>query len=102
MSDIGELGAIIHELHGAQATHVESVPVVEMFQGQVVWDGVVEVFDLRGHAKTDRAYAWSHDTDDPDTPKRHVTVLHLHPATSPVMAVRAAIMQELQSAKSQA
>jgi hypothetical protein len=31
-----------------------SVPFTELFQGQVVWDGVIEVFKLKGHPKTDR------------------------------------------------
>jgi hypothetical protein len=103
MSNIEELQSVIRELHGAEATHRESVPVKETWQGQTIWDGVVEVFDLRGHPETHRAYAWSHDTDDPKHPKRHVTVLHIPPAISPKTAVQAAIMQEIQShARSQA
>ena len=30
----------------------------------------------------DKVYAWSHETDEPDRPRRHVTVLHSHPITS--------------------
>jgi len=93
-----ELSDVIHKLHGAKATHVQSVPVTEMFQGQTVWDGVVEVFDLHGHPETRRAYAWSHDTDDPKNPRRHVTVLHIPPAISPETAVRVAIVQEYRNA----
>jgi hypothetical protein len=91
---IKELGETIHRLHGARAKHAKSVPVKEVFNGQTVWDGVVEVFDLIGHPKTDKAYAWAHDTDDPLHPKRHVTVLHIPPVTSPETAVRASIVQE--------
>jgi hypothetical protein len=97
MTNIEELSGVIRELHGATATHRESVPVKEIWQGKTIWDGVVEVFDLQGHPKTHRAYAWSHDTDDPKHPKRHVTVLHIPPAISPQTAVQAAIMQEIQS-----
>ena len=97
MTNIDELKGVIHKLHGAAATHRESVPVKETWQGQTIWDGVVEVFDLKGHPKTHRAYAWSHDTDDPKHPKRHVTVLHIPPAVSPKTAVQAAIMQEIKS-----
>ena len=100
MSNIEELQGIIHELHGATATHRESVPVKEVWQGQTIWDGVVEVFDLHGHPKTHRAYAWSHDTDDPKNPRRHVTVLHIPPAISPLMAVRTAIAAEVRNAPS--
>jgi len=94
VSNIGELREIIRRLHGADALHIESVPVKEVFQGQTVWDGVVEVFDLTGHATAHRAYAWSHDTDDPANPRRHVTVLHEHPVKSARDAVRAFIVQE--------
>ncbi len=94
MSYIQELRDVIRRLHGAEAAHVESVPVKEVFQGQTVWEGIVEVFDLAGHATAHRVYAWAHETDDPDKPIRHVTVLHLHPINSAQDAVKAAIMQE--------
>src|ERR1019366_10256451 len=91
---IQELGNVMHHLHGATATHMESVPVTEIFHGQTVWDGIVEVFRLKGHPKTDRAYAWIHHTDDPAYPKRHVTVLHIPPVVSPRSAVQASIMKD--------
>ena len=102
MNGIEELRAMIFRLHEVEATHVESVPVTERFNGQVVWDGTVEVFDLDGHPKAHKVYAWSHDTDDPSNPKRHVTVLHIGPVTSPALAVRAAIVQEYRNASAQA
>jgi hypothetical protein len=93
-SYIDELRDVIRRLHGVEATHVKSVPVKETFKGQTVWEGIVEVFDLAGHATAHRVYAWAHETDDPEKPIRHVTVLHLHPIKSAQDAVRAAIMQE--------
>jgi hypothetical protein len=93
LSYIEELKDVIHKLHSAEATHVESVPVRESFQGKTVWEGVVEVFDLTGHPKASRVYAWAHETDNPKRPK-HVTVLHIPPVVSPETAVRAAIVQE--------
>ncbi len=97
MNHIQELREIIRNLHGADATHIESVPVKETFQGKTVWEGIVEVFELHGHPQARKVYAWAHDTDDPQKPKRHVTVLHINPVTSPVLAVRAAIVQEFRS-----
>jgi hypothetical protein len=97
MTHIQELRDTIHHLHGATASHLESVPVTEYFQGKTVWDGVVEVFLLTGHPTTDRVYAWMHDTDDPAHPKRHVTVLHIPPVVSPRTAVQAAIIQEFKN-----
>lgn len=94
---IEELKDIISRLHGVKAVHLESVPVKETFQGKTVWDGVVEVFEIKGHPKASKAYAWAHDTDDPLHPKRQVTVLHIPPVISPETAVRAAIVQEYRS-----
>jgi hypothetical protein len=94
MTYIEELEDAIRKLHGAKAQHVKSVPVKEVFQGQTVWDGVVEVFNLKGHPKAKKAYAWAHDTDDPLHPKQQVTVLHIPPVTSPELAVRAVIVKE--------
>jgi hypothetical protein len=91
---IEELKDVIHRLHGVDATHIQSVPVNETSQGETLWEGIVEVFELHGHAKAPKVYAWAHDTDDPLHPKRHVTVLHIPPVTSPELAVRAAIVQE--------
>ena len=51
MTHIQELRDTIHHLHGAKASHLESVPVTEKFQGRTVWDGVVEVFVLEGHQR---------------------------------------------------
>lgn len=90
MNSINELKDLIRELHGTEATHVETVPFKETFQGQTVWEGDVEVFDIY-HPKASRVYAWSHDTDDPENPRQHITVLHIPPATTPRRAVQVVI-----------
>jgi hypothetical protein len=97
MTPIEELKEAIRKMHGAEATHRYSVPVKEVFKGETVWEGVVEVFHLTGHPKTDTAYAWLHDTGDPETPFRPVTVLRIHPALSPVDAVRTFIVQRFRA-----
>ena len=97
MTYIKELQAVIRKLHGVESHHVESVPVKEVFQGKTVWEGIGEVFELHGHPKAPKIYAWSHDTDDAEHPRRHVTVLHIHPVTSAAAAVKAAIVQEFRS-----
>jgi hypothetical protein len=97
MNYIEELRSVIRRLHGVEATHVESVPVKETYQGKTMWDGTVEVFKLHGHPHAEKVYAWAHDTDDPENQRRHVTVLHSHPITSAVLAVRAAIVQEFRN-----
>jgi len=96
---IDELKDVIRRLHGVESTHIQSVPVKETFQGKTVWEGMVEVFQLHGHEKATKAYAWSHKSDDTKKPKRHVAVLHLGKVTSPLLAVRAAIVQEFRDSE---
>lgn len=99
MNHIDDLREIIHKMHGGEATHRESVPVKEVFQGETVWDGIVEVFHLKGHPRTETVYAWLHDTGEPGADPQHVTVLHLHPAISPLAAVRTFLVQEYRNAQ---
>jgi hypothetical protein len=95
VSYLEELRDVIRRLHGAEATHVESVPVKEVFQGQTVWEGIVEVFDLVGHPTAHRVYAWAHHGKYPM--ESSVAVLHIAPITSPGAAVRAALVQEFRN-----
>ncbi len=92
---IAELRSVIRRLHGTDATHVESVSVKEEFGGETIWEGIVEVFDLHNHPKAKRVYAWAQGTGNPDRPVRHVTVLHIPPVTSAILAAKAVILQEL-------
>jgi hypothetical protein len=95
-----ELRDVIRHLHGAEATHIETVPVKETFRGETAWEGDVEVFALHGHPTASRVYAWTESADDPDRAKHHVTVLHSQPIESARQAVRAAIVQEFRSLES--
>jgi hypothetical protein len=96
---IAELQAAILNLHGCEATYLETVPVTEEFQGETIWQGEVEVFAIRGHPKAKRCYAWGHVSGDDDQGRRYVTVLELPPVTSPQTAVKAGIMSEIKDAK---
>jgi hypothetical protein len=87
-----QLKRAIESQHGGTATLVQSVPLNETFNGKAVWQGVVHVFDLAGHPKANRAYAWSSERDDGK--RRFYAVLHMGPVTGPVEAVRAAIVAE--------
>lgn len=78
--------------HGcALAYWVETVPLMESFDGQTIWEGDVEVFDLIGHPKASRGYAWAYDKAKGS---EIVAVLELPPVTSPRTAVQAAIVAE--------
>lgn len=91
--DPTELRRAVELQHDCQAQLSQSVPVKETHAGAVVWEGVVHVFDLAGHPKATRAYAWSSPIEGSDK-RRFFAVLHLPPITSPVDAVRAAIVAE--------
>jgi hypothetical protein len=91
---IEELQDAIRHLYNTEAVYVETVPVKEVFQGQTVWEGEVEVFDVPELPEANRIYAWAHDTDNVDQPRRTVTVLHVAPVLSPELAVRASILQD--------
>ena len=60
----------------------------EVFEGQTTWRGTVEVFDLIGHPKAKRAYAWSYRDGNQN---KTVAVLEIPPIDSPESAVKAAI-----------
>lgn len=93
-----ELAEAIERQHGGIATLAQSVPVKETFQGVTVWDGVVHVFDLTGNPQATRAYAWSSPVKGSDR-RRFFAVLHIGAITSPVEAVRAAIVAEQRGKK---
>jgi hypothetical protein len=88
-----ELKGAIEAQHGGTATLVQAVPVKETFESQTVWEGIVHVFDLAGHPKAARAYAWSSPIEG-STKRRFFAVLHIPPIVSPLDAVRAAIVAE--------
>jgi hypothetical protein len=93
-----ELERAVESQHGGTAAFVQSVPIHEAHAGQTVWEGVVHVFDLIGHPKATRAYAWSSPIEG-SAKRRFFAVLHIPPIDSPQKAVRAAIVAEHRAAK---
>ena len=88
-----QLKQAVKSQHGGTATHIQSVPVHQSFRGKEVWNGAVQVYDLKGSPSgATRAYAWSYGLDDGK--RRFMAVLHVGPITSPREAVRAAIVAE--------
>ena len=99
MSDyIEEIKAVFMVQHGCEATYIETVPAVEEFQGETIWQGDVEVFDLTGHPKAKRGYGWGYVATD-EGGRRYFAVLELPPVDSPQTAVKAAIMSEIKNAR---
>jgi hypothetical protein len=88
-----QLKDAVERMHGGTATLVQAVPVRETFDGKPVWEGVVHVFDLARHSSATRAYAWSSPIEG-STKRRLFAVLHTARISSPLEAVRAAIVVE--------
>ena len=91
---LDRLQVAIQELHKCGAVYRETVPVHEAFHGQTVWRGEVEVFDLTGHPKALRCYAWSHLEGPNNQGERFVTVLEIPPVKDAQSAVKVAIVSD--------
>ena len=85
----------IEGLHNCKATSRETTHVTETFEGQVVWEGNVFVFDLEGHPEAKTAYAWSSPVEGSEK-RRFYSVLHTGPVKSAQDAVRASIAKDYQ------
>lgn len=85
----------VSQLHNCGATYRATVPVHEVFNGQTIWQGDVEVFDLHNHPKAKRCYAWSHLDGKNDERTRFVAVLEIPPVESAETAVRLQIVKEV-------
>jgi hypothetical protein len=94
--EIKQLKSAVESQHGGRAALLQSVPVSESFNGKLVWEGVVHVFDLKDHPNATRAYAWSSPIEGSNR-RRFFAVLHVPPINSPQDAVRAAIVAEHKS-----
>jgi hypothetical protein len=90
MTEIEQLEKAIWDLHHCKSKHSHSVAVHEIFEGQTVWEGAVEVFELLNHPSAKIAYAWIYKTDSGES--RHVAILGVPPINSPQDAIRAYIV----------
>lgn len=99
------------KLHGLNCRHIEvdeiwgiignkrknaTAPVHEVFRGQTAWEGNVEGFDLKGHHKANRAYAWSEKTKSGE---RFFAVLETPRIKSALDAVKASIVADSRRAR---
>lgn len=89
----------VEHLHKCRAEHSATVPVREVFRGETVWHGDVEVYDITGHPKAKRCYAWSHADGKNDADERFVAVLEIPPVESAVTAVRLQIVADAKKGK---
>lgn len=91
--NIKQLQQTIEKLHNCTASYVTEINVTEKFDLQIVWEGIVHVFNIEGHPKANKCYAWSSPIDE-STKRRYYAVLHIPPIDSPEKAIRASIVQD--------
>ncbi len=93
---IGRLQVTIQHLHNCAAIWRETVPVHEVFEGQTVWQGDVEVFDLFNHPKAETCYGWSYGE-----PEEFITILELPPVTDAQSAVKVGVAYQIKKARTE-
>ena len=76
-------------MHNCRPIHFGSEKVTESFNGEVVWSGDVEIFQLEGHPKANIAYGWA--WEDGGKEIQYIGILRAPPVESPNDAVKAAI-----------
>ena len=82
---IAKLKNAIRATLGCGAHHFTTVPVMELFRGEIAWQGDVEIFDLIKHPKAQHCYAWGYYEGE----TMHMSaVLGLPPVNSAETAVR--------------
>jgi len=80
----------IEKTHGLKAKYLQTVPIVESFQGKPIWAGEVEVFEV-AHPNTTKVYAWGYDENGRS---QCVAVLGLDPVKGPQEAVKAYLVAQ--------
>jgi hypothetical protein len=92
---LGTLEAAILIQHRRKPTHKETVFVEEKTaDGEIVWQGHVESFDLTGHEGAKTCYAWQHI--DSTGAAKIFAVLGSKFINSPNKAVQAAVFTDAQ------
>ena len=78
---------------GGMACHVTSTPVIEVFDGSFMWEGVVETFDVACNPTVKRCYGFTYREDET---LRYVTIAETDEVNSPKLAVKAFVASRLQ------
>ena len=77
---------------GGMARHVTSTAVIEVFEGSLVWEAVVEIFDVACNPTVKRCYGFTYREDDA---LAYATVAETDEMNSPKMAVKAFVASRL-------
>lgn len=92
-NNIEALQQAVEGLHHCKAKYREKTHVKETFEGALVWEGDVYLFDLEGYSAAKLAYAWSSPVKG-SKKRKFYAVLHADPVKSAQDAVRASIASD--------
>ena len=79
------------------AIYRQTQPVRLSMGGQVVWQGKVEVFELKDHPQAKQAFGWGFQNSQNKT--EYITVIGIPPLDTPLSAVKAFVASREKWAK---
>ena len=78
---------------GGMARHVMSTPVIEVLDGSLLWEGIVETFDVACNPTIKRCYGFVYREDDS---LQYAAIAETDEVNSPRMAVKMFIASRIQ------
>ena len=78
---------------GGMVRHVTSRAVIEIFEGDLIWEGVVETFEVDCNPHVKRCYGFTYREDDS---LGYATIAETDEVNSPKMAVKTFVASRLQ------
>jgi hypothetical protein len=94
MANMDYIEALTHAIKqgfSCEAKHIKTEHIKEVFKGETVWEGEVEVFEITSHPKAKQAYGWGFREDKK---AEFATVLGLPPINNSQDAVKAFIISK--------
>jgi hypothetical protein len=77
---------------GGFARHITSTAVIEVFEGDLIWEGVVETFEVACNPDIKRCYGFTYREDET---LQYVTIAETDEVNSPKLAVKAFVTSRL-------
>ena len=74
------------------ARHITSTPVIQVFDGSLLWEGVVETFEVTCNPNVKRCYGFTYREDDS---LGYATIAETDQVNSPKLAVKAFVASRL-------
>jgi len=87
---IDNLMEAITAMHDCRCSHFGAEHVCEVYGGETVWDGNVEIFELQGHPTAKIAYGWAWDGEEGEP--EYIGILKTPPIKTARDALKAAIV----------